>query len=66
MLVPAGILAVILTCALIPDMAMQPVTEENPDEETAKVISMHAPGAVAVVPDARRIDPFTFNPEKSS
>ena len=33
MLVPAGILAIILTCALIPDVAMQPVTEENPDEE---------------------------------
>ena len=30
MLVPAGILAIILTTALIPDMAMQPVTEENP------------------------------------
>ena len=30
MLVPAGILAIILTCALVPDMAMKPVTEENP------------------------------------
>ena len=30
MLVPAGILAMILTLALIPDVAMQPVTEEKP------------------------------------
>ena len=34
MLIPAGILAAILTLALVPDLAMQPVTEENPDEET--------------------------------
>ena len=33
MLVPAGILAIILTTALIPDVAMQPVTEETPEEE---------------------------------
>jgi cytochrome c oxidase subunit IV len=33
MLIPAGILAIILTCALIPDVAMQPVIEENPEEE---------------------------------
>jgi cytochrome c oxidase subunit 4 len=33
MLVPAGCLAVILTLALMPDLAMQPVTEENPHEE---------------------------------
>ena len=33
MLVPAGILAIILTTALLPDVAMQPVTEENADEE---------------------------------
>jgi cytochrome c oxidase subunit 4 len=35
MLVPAGILAVILTTALMPDVAMQPVTEESPAEEEA-------------------------------
>jgi cytochrome c oxidase subunit 4 len=33
MLIPAGILAAILTFALAPDVAMQPVTEENPDLE---------------------------------
>jgi cytochrome c oxidase subunit 4 len=36
MLVPAGILATILVVALIPDVAMQPVTEVNePDDEGA-------------------------------
>ncbi|MBV8316932.1 MAG: cytochrome C oxidase subunit IV family protein [Planctomycetaceae bacterium] len=34
MLIPAGILAMILTLALVPDLAMQPITEENPEEET--------------------------------
>src|SRR5690242_4509606 len=33
MLVPACILAAILTFALAPDVAMQPVIEENPDIE---------------------------------
>lgn len=33
MLVPAGLLALVLTFALIPDVAMQPITEENPDLE---------------------------------
>src|SRR5689334_12128879 len=33
MLIPAGILAIILTFALMPDVAMQPVIEENPGEE---------------------------------
>lgn len=34
MLIPAGILAIVLTTALIPDVAMQPpVTEDNPDLE---------------------------------
>ncbi len=42
MLVPAGILAMILTSALVPDVAMQPVTEENPDEDT---VSAGAAGA---------------------
>ena len=36
MLVPAGILATVFVCALIPDVAMQPVTEINePDDEGA-------------------------------
>jgi len=33
MLVPACILAGVLTFALMPDVALQPVTEENPDLE---------------------------------
>jgi cytochrome c oxidase subunit 4 len=40
MLVPAGILAVILTCALIPDVAMQPVTEEGREEEESTPLSL--------------------------
>jgi len=32
-LVPAGILAVILTVALLPDVAMQPKPDETPDDE---------------------------------
>jgi cytochrome c oxidase subunit 4 len=35
MLIPAGCLACVLTTALIPDVAMQPVTEENREEEEA-------------------------------
>ena len=33
MLIPAGILAIILTTALIPDVALHPVVEDNPDLE---------------------------------
>jgi cytochrome c oxidase subunit 4 len=44
MLIPAGCLAVILTCALIPDLAMQPVTEENPAEEEATPVSLREIG----------------------
>lgn len=40
MLVPAGILAIILTVALVPDLAMQPVTEENPEEEESTAVSL--------------------------
>jgi cytochrome c oxidase subunit 4 len=46
MLVPAGILAMIMTCALIPDVAMQPVTEENPDEEESTPVSLLDPGTL--------------------
>jgi cytochrome c oxidase subunit IV len=46
MLVPAGILAIILTSALIPDLAMQPVTEENPDEEESTPVSLLETGVV--------------------
>lgn len=38
MLVPAGILAVILTVALVPDLALQPVTEENPTAEESEEV----------------------------
>jgi cytochrome c oxidase subunit 4 len=54
MLVPAGILAIILTTALLPDVAMQPVTEENLDEEEAGAVSLidpsTAPPAIALRP----------------
>ena len=45
MLIPAGILAVILTVALMPDVAMQPETEENsePEEIVAALIVPDAP-----------------------
>lgn len=44
MLIPAGILAFILTIALVPDLAMQPVTEENPEEEESGAVSLLLPG----------------------
>jgi len=34
LIIPACIMAVLLTLALYPDMALKPVTEENPEEET--------------------------------
>jgi cytochrome c oxidase subunit IV len=46
MLVPAGILAIILTVALVPDLAMQPVTEENPEEEESTPVSLLETGGV--------------------
>jgi cytochrome c oxidase subunit 4 len=46
MLIPAGILAIIMTCALIPDLAMQPVTEENPEEEESTPVSLLEPGTL--------------------
>jgi cytochrome c oxidase subunit 4 len=53
MLIPAGILAFILTIALVPDLAMQPVTEENPEEEESGAVSLLDPGA-ALPPIAPR------------
>jgi cytochrome c oxidase subunit 4 len=44
LLIPAGILAMILTFSIIPDVAMQPVTEENLEEEEAGAVSMREPG----------------------
>jgi cytochrome c oxidase subunit 4 len=48
-LIPAGILAAILTLALYPDLALQPVTEENPVEEDAETVLRDAGGVPAVV-----------------
>jgi cytochrome c oxidase subunit 4 len=53
MLIPAGILAFILTIALVPDLAMQPVTEESPEEEESGAVSLLEPG-VAPPPIALR------------
>jgi caa(3)-type oxidase subunit IV len=37
MLVPSGILAMVLVCALVPDVAMQPITEiNNMDEDSPR------------------------------
>jgi cytochrome c oxidase subunit IV len=46
MLVPAGILAMILTCALIPDVAMPPVTEEGGEQEESTPLSLLEPNVV--------------------
>jgi cytochrome c oxidase subunit 4 len=46
-LIPAGILAVIMTLALYPDLALQPVTEENPTAEEAS--AWNGPSAVPPV-----------------
>jgi cytochrome c oxidase subunit 4 len=43
MLIPAGILAVILVAALYPDLALQPVTEENPAEEESESVWAEPP-----------------------
>src|SRR5262249_44167367 len=45
MLIPAGILACILTCSLIPDVAMAPTSEQfAEDEEAAAELSLLEPG----------------------
>lgn len=54
MLIPAGILAIILTTALIPDVAMQPpITEDNPDLEgvPTRPIQPDAAASVLRLPD---------------
>src|SRR3954469_24303192 len=48
MLIPAGILAMVLTCALAPDVAMQPVSEENIDREEIEQ-SEHTGASTSVV-----------------
>ncbi len=54
MLIPAGILALILTFGLIPDVVLQPVTEENPDLEDIKTAPIQ-PGAAASVVWTRNV-----------
>ena len=46
MLIPAGILAIILTVALCPDVAMQPVTEENPNRDEDDTSALREPETV--------------------
>jgi cytochrome c oxidase subunit 4 len=50
MLIPAGILACILTCALIPDVAMAPTSESFAEEQEAAEVSLLGPGASSVPP----------------
>jgi cytochrome c oxidase subunit IV len=53
MLIPAGILAFILTIALVPDVAMQPVTEESSsEEENPAATSWREPSPVPSVESA--------------
>src|SRR5215217_8293369 len=54
MLIPAGILAMVLTFALVPDVAMQPVTEENPDLEGIETTPIQPGSATSIlrIPDA--------------
>lgn len=49
MLIPAGCLAIILTTALIPDVSLQPITEENPDLEEIQVPPVQPDAAASVV-----------------
>ena len=58
MLIPAGILACVLTFALIPDVAMQPVTEENPAEEESTPVSLLETPGDGEQPAHRRVDPM--------
>jgi cytochrome c oxidase subunit 4 len=44
LIIPACIMAIFLTLALYPDMAMKPVTEENPEEETFAAPAQQASG----------------------
>src|SRR4051794_34479699 len=48
MLIPAGILAMVLTFALVPDVAMQPVSEENIDREEVEQ-SEHGGSSVSIL-----------------
>ena len=59
MLIPAGILAIILTCALIPDVAMQPVTEESREEEESTPLSLLETGVVRLCSAVKVSGPWT-------
>ncbi len=48
LIIPACIMAIFLTLALYPDMAMKPVTEENPEEETFAVPALGTSGPPAI------------------
>jgi len=54
LLIPAGILACVLTFGLAPDVAMQPVTEENPDLEGIETTPIQPGSATSIlrIPDA--------------
>jgi cytochrome c oxidase subunit 4 len=64
LIVPAGVMAVFLTLALYPDMAMKPVTEENPGEEE-EVWTAPAP-AIPGGPMIRLVGPARSCPTQSS
>src|SRR4051794_22870 len=53
-LIPAGILACVLTFGLAPDVAMQPVTEENPDLEGIETTPIQPGASTSIfrIPDA--------------
>jgi cytochrome c oxidase subunit 4 len=48
LIIPACIMAIFLTLALYPDMAMKPVTEENPEDETFAAPAFEAFGPPAI------------------
>jgi cytochrome c oxidase subunit IV len=48
LIIPACIMAIGLTLALYPDMAMKPVTEENPEEETFAAPALETSGSPAI------------------
>jgi cytochrome c oxidase subunit 4 len=53
LIVPACVMAVFLTLALVPDMAMKPVEEENAEEES-RAIPAHAVGECPTIELAAR------------
>jgi len=49
MLIPVVVLAAILTLALFPDVAMQPVTEENPELDGVESTSVAPAAATSIL-----------------